>query len=324
MDERLTNFINEYKSSSGVNRNRDSQPIVRFVTNQVVEIARDCLHKSHSKQILTSRYFCEMSENLQRLLVETNEKSPEAAGEISRITKKLILIISRSARLLECLEFDPEEFYKLLEAAEDQAKSHIASDLPIYIITKLGLNRDPLADLHQTSCDEAKEDSEKSSSKCDINPNTPNLTGPKGSSVLSSARSIEKEGLDSSIVSISASDSSCLTSTPIKGSQVQSTMANAEKVVGPNEHDYEILKLISNGAYGSVYLVKHKQTRQRFALKKINKNNLMLRNQVEQVFIERDILSFTDNPFVVSMYASFETRKHLCLVMEYVEGGKQN
>lgn len=47
----------------------------------------------------------------------------------------------------------------------------------------------------------------------------------------------------------------------------------------------------------------------------------MLRNQVEQVFVERDILSFTDNPFVVTMYASFETRKHMCLVMEYVEGG---
>lgn len=47
----------------------------------------------------------------------------------------------------------------------------------------------------------------------------------------------------------------------------------------------------------------------------------MLRNQVEQVFLERDILSFTDNPFVVTMYGSFETKKHLCLVMEYVEGG---
>ncbi|EDW26186.1 GL24910 [Drosophila persimilis] len=56
-------------------------------------------------------------------------------------------------------------------------------------------------------------------------------------------------------------------------------------------------------------------------MKKINKNNLILRNQVEQVFAERDILSFADNPFVVSMYCSFETKKHLCLVMEYVEGG---
>jgi microtubule-associated serine/threonine kinase len=76
----------------------------------------------------------------------------------------------------------------------------------------------------------------------------------------------------------------------------------------PCESDYEILKLISNGAYGAVYLVKEKLTRQRFAMKKINKNNLMLRNQVEQVFAERDIMSFTDNPFVVSMYCSFETK----------------
>ena len=43
--------------------------------------------------------------------------------------------------------------------------------------------------------------------------------------------------------------------------------------------------------------------------------------QVEQVFAERDIMSFTDNPFVVSMYCTFESRKHLCMVMEYVEGG---
>ena len=42
---------------------------------------------------------------------------------------------------------------------------------------------------------------------------------------------------------------------------------------------------------------------------------------MDQVFAERDIMSFTDNPFVVSMYCSFETKKHLCMVMEYVEGG---
>ena len=39
------------------------------------------------------------------------------------------------------------------------------------------------------------------------------------------------------------------------------------------------------------------------------------------MFAERDILTFTDNPFVVSMYCSFESKKHLCMVMEYVEGG---
>ncbi|XP_023214084.1 microtubule-associated serine/threonine-protein kinase 3-like [Centruroides sculpturatus] len=93
------------------------------------------------------------------------------------------------------------------------------------------------------------------------------------------------------------------------------------KPKSPGEDDFETVKLISNGAYGAVYLVRHKETRQRFAMKKINKHNLVLRNQVEQVFAERDILSFTDNPFVVSMLCSFETKRHLCMVMEYVEGG---
>ncbi|XP_060000746.1 microtubule-associated serine/threonine-protein kinase 3 isoform X15 [Lagenorhynchus albirostris] len=89
----------------------------------------------------------------------------------------------------------------------------------------------------------------------------------------------------------------------------------------PCESDFETIKLISNGAYGAVYLVRHRETRQRFAIKKINKQNLILRNQIQQVFVERDILTFAENPFVVSMFCSFETRRHLCMVMEYVEGG---
>lgn len=58
-------------------------------------------------------------------------------------------------------------------------------------------------------------------------------------------------------------------------------------------------------------------------MKKINKQNLILRNQIQQAFVERDILTFAENPFVVSMYCSFETRRHLCMVMEYVEGQQQ-
>lgn len=49
--------------------------------------------------------------------------------------------------LLLCLqEFDPEEFYHLLEAAEGHAKEGqgIKTDIPRYIISQLGLTRDPL------------------------------------------------------------------------------------------------------------------------------------------------------------------------------------
>ncbi|XP_020292428.1 microtubule-associated serine/threonine-protein kinase 3 isoform X2 [Pseudomyrmex gracilis] len=275
MEERLTNFINENKELDEyevvANMAQDSLPILRFVHHQVIEMARDCLQKSQEK-LITTRYFFEMSENLERLLMETKEKSLEAATRLTGLIKKLLLVISRPARLLECLEFDPEEFYHLLEQAEGQAKVNagIKTDIPQYIITKLSLNRDPISEL--------------------------------------------QEDLNKLEDSASSSDSNLqVTSSPNKDD------GKCQRV--PCESDYEVLKLISNGAYGAVYLVKEKTTRQRFAMKKINKNNLMLRNQVEQVFAERDIMSFTDNPFVVSMYCSFETKKHLCLVMEYVEGG---
>ena len=77
---------------------------------------------------------------------QTRDKSAEAAVHLTFLIKKLLLIVARPARLLECLEFDPEEFYHLLEQAEGQARSSqgIKNDIPQYIITKLGLNRDPL------------------------------------------------------------------------------------------------------------------------------------------------------------------------------------
>lgn len=87
------------------------------------------------------------------------------------------------------------------------------------------------------------------------------------------------------------------------------------------QDDFDRIKLISQGAYAAVYLVKHKETRQRFAMKRISKSSLQLRNQVQRAFLERDIMTFTENPFVVSMYCSFETLNHLCMIMEYVEGG---
>uniref|UniRef100_A0A182W1Z9 non-specific serine/threonine protein kinase n=1 Tax=Anopheles minimus TaxID=112268 RepID=A0A182W1Z9_9DIPT len=371
MEERLSHFINENKNIINDSA-RNSQPIVRFVHHQVLEMARDCLNKSQAK-LITSRYFYEMSENLERLLMETKEKSPEAAPEITGVIKKLLLITSRPARLLECLEFDPEEFYRLLEVAEGQAKvtQGIKADIPQYIIQKLGLNRDPIAELQEefnvetaslnssVNCADLEEEAEQEelvdrrsrlrsnrnaraddSELADVNSSvasdnisrggddmtcsTPKGSGSSssaGNSAASSTSNVLNNNADpgSTMVGGASGTGNSPSATGTAGAVGKSFKARSNNAV-PNEKDFDILKLVSNGAYGAVYLVKHKQTRQRFAMKKINKNSLMLRNQVEQVFAERDILSFADNPFVVSMYCSFETKKHLCLVMEYVEG----
>jgi microtubule-associated serine/threonine kinase len=68
MEERLNHYIEENKTFD-FGEDCDYLPIVRFVHHQVLEMARDCLHKSQSK-LITSRYFYEMSENLERLLTE--------------------------------------------------------------------------------------------------------------------------------------------------------------------------------------------------------------------------------------------------------------
>ncbi|CAG0880561.1 unnamed protein product [Darwinula stevensoni] len=144
MEERLANFIETHEGAEF------SDGVIRFVHHQVLEMARDCLMKSQEK-LITSSYFYELSENLEKLLTETREKSSEASSHLSGVVRKLLLIVSRPARLLECLEFSPEEFYRLLEEAEGQVRSivGIKEDIPRYIVSKLGLNKDPLEELQE-------------------------------------------------------------------------------------------------------------------------------------------------------------------------------
>lgn len=61
-------------------------------------------------------------------------------------TSVLQLFLTPRCLLLELQEFNPEEFYHLLEAAEDHAKEGqlMKADIPRYIISQLGLTRDPL------------------------------------------------------------------------------------------------------------------------------------------------------------------------------------
>uniref|UniRef100_A0A8C5CUR4 non-specific serine/threonine protein kinase n=1 Tax=Gadus morhua TaxID=8049 RepID=A0A8C5CUR4_GADMO len=267
MEERILEVI---RSSSPESVLPLADGVLGFAHHQIIELARDCLEKSRLGHI-TSSYFCELTDKLERLFQESTERSDsEEVNFIKELVKKLLIIIARPARLLECLEFDPEEFYHLLEAAEGHAKEGqgIKTDIPRYIISQLGLTRDPLEEIAQMT------------------------------------------GCDSGIADTPESDES----------QSQSISAALRSRRKPCEVDFEMMKLISNGAYGAVYLVRHKETKQRFAMKKINKQNLILRNQIQQAFVERDILTFAENPFVVSMFCSFQTRRHLCMVMEYVEG----
>lgn len=281
MEEQLQQFIDQNVDLTTQVDHFQLDPAARFIFNQIIELAKLCLDKSKSNQ-LSCAYFDEMTNSLEKLLLEAREKCSEfetSVDYLRKFVKKFLLVVSRVARLLECLEFDPLEFCHLLDAAEEQARHIVKTDIPKYIIAKLGLNRDPF--------DEIVNDpgSESVSLPC-------NLT--------------------------SVEESKKLDETSTKSN---SMLINKRQSQAPSEDEFEEVKLISNGAYGAVHLVRHKLTNERFAMKKIKKHNLVLRNQIQQVFTERDIMTFTDNPFVVALICTFETKKYLCMVMEYVEGG---
>ncbi|KAI3517866.1 hypothetical protein L1887_17087 [Cichorium endivia] len=85
--------------------------------------------------------------------------------------------------------------------------------------------------------------------------------------------------------------------------------------------DFEIIKPISRGAFGRVFLAKKRTTGDLFAIKVLKKADMIRKNAVESILAERDILISVRNPFVVRFFYSFTCRENLYLVMEYLNGG---
>ncbi|QLQ79314.1 hypothetical protein HG537_0B06620 [Torulaspora globosa] len=90
----------------------------------------------------------------------------------------------------------------------------------------------------------------------------------------------------------------------------------------PSIKDYDILKPISKGAYGSVYLSRKKLTGEYFAIKVLKKSDMIAKNQITNVKSERAIMMVqSDKPYVARLFASFQNKDNLFLVMEYLPGG---
>lgn len=89
----------------------------------------------------------------------------------------------------------------------------------------------------------------------------------------------------------------------------------------PGIEDFELLKPISKGAFGHVYLVRRKGTDKLFAMKAMRKTDVLHKNMIEQVVAERDALAVTKSPFVVQLFYSFQSKSNIFLVMEYLIGG---
>lgn len=90
----------------------------------------------------------------------------------------------------------------------------------------------------------------------------------------------------------------------------------------PDINDFKIVKPISRGAFGKVFLgYKKTNPDQVYAIKVMKKDEMIHKNMASQVVIERNTLALIRSPFCVQLYYSLQSHKNVYLVMEYMVGG---
>ncbi|XP_051909891.1 serine/threonine-protein kinase greatwall isoform X2 [Hippocampus zosterae] len=89
----------------------------------------------------------------------------------------------------------------------------------------------------------------------------------------------------------------------------------------PKIEDFLSLKPISRGAFGKVYLARKKCNSRLYAIKVMNKADMVDKNMTGQMKAERDALALSKSPFVVHLFYSLQTATKIYLVMEYLIGG---
>ncbi|KAF2165824.1 hypothetical protein M409DRAFT_24111 [Zasmidium cellare ATCC 36951] len=88
--------------------------------------------------------------------------------------------------------------------------------------------------------------------------------------------------------------------------------------------DFEPLRCLGKGAFGTVHLVKQAATGRLYAQKQFKKASLTVHKRlIEQTRTERTILeSVNRHPFVVKLFYAFQDQEKLYLILEYAQGGE--
>lgn len=82
------------------------------------------------------------------------------------------------------------------------------------------------------------------------------------------------------------------------------------------------VRLLGEGTFGTVVLVRERSTRQFFAVKVMNKSQLVHEEQLDNIALERQVLRDAGpHPFVVECHSGFQTNDAVVLVLEYLSGG---
>lgn len=81
---------------------------------------------------------------------------------------------------------------------------------------------------------------------------------------------------------------------------------NGCKVKTIGLEDFEVMKVVGQGAFGKVYQVRKRDSLEIYAMKVVRKDKIVEKNHAEYMKAERDILTKIDHPFIVQLRYSFQ------------------
>ncbi|XP_074662868.1 ribosomal protein S6 kinase alpha-3-like isoform X2 [Tubulanus polymorphus] len=93
--------------------------------------------------------------------------------------------------------------------------------------------------------------------------------------------------------------------------------------VGVDPSNFELLKVLGQGSFGKVFLVRKitgNDAGTLYAMKVLKKATLKVRDR-QRTKMERDILAEVDHPFIVKLHYAFQTEGKLYLILEFLRGG---
>uniref|UniRef100_A0A672RQC9 protein kinase C n=1 Tax=Sinocyclocheilus grahami TaxID=75366 RepID=A0A672RQC9_SINGR len=88
--------------------------------------------------------------------------------------------------------------------------------------------------------------------------------------------------------------------------------------------DFQMIAVLGRGHFGKVLLSEYKRSGKVYAIKALKKGDIVARDEVESLMCEKRIfetVNSTRHPFLVNLFACFQTPEHVCFVMEYTAGG---
>ncbi|XP_077987173.1 serine/threonine-protein kinase N2-like [Glandiceps talaboti] len=88
--------------------------------------------------------------------------------------------------------------------------------------------------------------------------------------------------------------------------------------------NFRCVSVLGRGHFGKVLLSEYKNTGELFAIKALKKGDIVARDEVDSLMCEKRIFEAANamrHPFLVNLFACFQTEQHVCFVMEYAIGG---